>query len=414
MGDRGGRLSLVALLACLAGCGRFDPGTAEAVFLTWTGDPATTMRIAWLSPAGTGADEIRFGEEGAASMTTVAGTHRALPGTDHVVRSVRLEGLVPDRRYRFRFDGGRREHWFRTLLDDPAAPIRFIVAGDVYRGALEDGIYRQAARVEADFAILGGDLVYDNGDPRRIARWYRWLDLWSRTMVRADGSLVPIVCAIGNHDVAGQFGGEPEDAPFYYALFVPPGESSFRVLDVTVGLSVVLLDSDHSRRIAGEQARWLDSTLAARAGTRHLLAVYHVPAYPSVRAYDGARCAEIRAAWVPLFERHGVDVCFEHHDHAYKRTHRLRGGRVDPQGVLYLGDGAFGVPPRPVHNPRRSWYLARAEARRHFWVVEIEGPRRSIRAVDYLGRAIETLPGEVFTPGRVRPPGAVPRSRAVP
>jgi hypothetical protein len=35
--------------------------------------------------------------------------------------------------------------------------------------------------------------------------------------------------------------------------------------------------------------------------------------------------------------RHELAVGFEHHDHSYKRTKKLKGGQPNVNGTLYLG-----------------------------------------------------------------------------
>ena len=106
----------------------------------------------------------------------------------------------------------------------------------------------------------------------------------------------------------------------------------------------------------------------------HLVPTYHVPAYPSYRPDDtggsAALTKRIRENWYPLFERYGVKFAFEHHDHTFKRTHPIRAGKVDPKGVVYLGDGAWAVTPRkPDDKPR--WYLAKTASVRHFHLVTL-------------------------------------------
>ena len=108
-----------------------------------------------------------------------------------------------------------------------------------------------------------------------------------------------------------------------------------------------------------------------------------------MRGLDEWSSPEMRSDWVPLFERYGLDVAYEHHDHAYKRTHRIRGGRVDPGGVLYVGDGAWGVPVRNVHDVEDTWYLARAESVNHFILTTIDGDRMTHRAIAADGRVID-------------------------
>ncbi|TVR41647.1 MAG: hypothetical protein EA402_12780, partial [Planctomycetota bacterium] len=54
-----------------------------------------------------------------------------------------------------------------------------------------------------------------------------------------------------------------------------------------------------------------------------------------------------------------------------KRTPAIRAGRPDPTGITYIGDGAWGVGVRQVHDPRSTWYLERAAARRHLLMLRL-------------------------------------------
>jgi hypothetical protein len=51
----------------------------------------------------------------------------------------------------------------------------------------------------------------------------------------------------------------------------------------------------------------------------------------------------VREYWAPLFERYGVQIAFENHDHVYKRTVPLRSGAPHADGVVYIGDGSWGM-----------------------------------------------------------------------
>ncbi|MFP4171317.1 MAG: hypothetical protein ACLFV4_00245 [Candidatus Hydrogenedentota bacterium] len=76
-----------------------------------------------------------------------------------------------------------------------------------------------------------------------------------------------------------------------------------------------------------------------RDSVPHVFPNYHVPAYPSHRSYDGGVQTQVRENWVPLFEGNNVQVAFENHDHAYKRTYPIRDGEISSGGIVYLGDG---------------------------------------------------------------------------
>ena len=153
-------------------------------------------------------------------------------------------------------------------------------------------------------------------------------------------------------------------------------------------LSFIVLDTGHTHSVAS-QVSWLDSTLAARTGVPHLFAAYHVPAFPSHRSFNGGQSPKIREHWLPLFEEHGLDVGYEHHEHTYKRTHPIRNGQVSPDGVLYLGDGAMGANTRSVHPADQTWYLARSRQIHHFILTTIQGDTRTHEAVDRDGNVFD-------------------------
>jgi hypothetical protein len=257
---------------------------------------------------------------------------------------------------------------------------------------------QQAGKLDPDFALLGGDLAYANDVD--AARWIDWLQSWTLHARGKGGRLIPMVVVIGNHEVRGGYNGKiPDDARHFYSLFALPGDRSYYALDFGKYLSLVILDSGHTQPLAGPQAEWLNQTLAARAGQQFLFACYHFPAYGTAKAEkgklpcDSARAMEVRTNWVPLFERHGLSAAFENDHHNFKRTHRLRNHqRDDANGILYLGDGAWGVNTRTVPSLDEAWYLAKAEPRRHLWHVTLQPKGRAlIEAVDASGEVFDSV-----------------------
>ena len=161
-------------------------------------------------------------------------------------------------------------------------------------------------------------------------------------------------------------------------------------------MSLLLLDSNHTTPIVGEQTSWLEQSLKERQERNNVFAFYHVPSYPSVRPVDVNRLSDAesgtgaasRKHWVPLFERYNVDAVFEHHDHAYKRTHPLIDGRVDSNGIPYLGDGSWGKIRRPT-TPKDRPYLAVSHESYHMSVHRIEGPQRFHVALSEKGKVVD-------------------------
>lgn len=382
-----------------------------ALYLTWQRDPTTTMTIHWHTGQVAGSSVVEYGstDEGARTYR-VRGSSRALPFSDRLVHTVELTGLQPGAGYRFRIirrgeDESSGWYTFRTLPAETDRPIRFAVGGDVmHRGGWMERTNRQAMRFDVDFIIWGGDLAYADGAADRVERWYTFFDAYQKTLISEAGRVVPVVFAIGNHEVVGGYywredrGRDAyEDtnafrnsiAPYFYSLFAFPGHPGYGVLDFGDYLSLIVLDSDHSGPVEGAQTQWLSERLAQRGEFAHVIPVYHVPAFPSVRDYAGGVATRVRENWAPLFEKHGVRIAFEHHDHAYKRTVPIREEQEDPDGVVYIGDGAWGVDVREVHDVSETWYLARAESVRHFILVTLQGDRLDLKVINEDGDLID-------------------------
>ncbi len=155
-------------------------------------------------------------------------------------------------------------------------------------------------------------------------------------------------------------------------------------------LWICILDSGHANPIGGQQASWLRTALEARKGVSHRMAIYHVPAYPSIGKFNNRQSKAIRRFWVPLFEKGGIQVAFEHHDHAYKRTHPLLNNRIHPNGVVYLGDGAWGVErtrtPRTKH---KRHYIAKFLPIRHFIAVTLTPEQQRFKTINSEGKVMD-------------------------
>jgi hypothetical protein len=92
-----------------------------------------------------------------------------------------------------------------------------------------------------------------------------------------------------------------------------------------------------------ESARWFDEQLQLHTSRPVRMALYHVPTY-SAREVESSLIADVRTAFLPVFDKHNLTVAFENHAHSYKRTHPMRADAIDEaRGTLYLGDGAWGV-----------------------------------------------------------------------
>ena len=384
------------------------------VYLTWTRDPATTMTINWVNLYEHTPARVWWRAAGEKEWVTKDGLHSVVKPTVFQVRRVELTDLKPDTVYEFAIskDAPGDRHGverFRTPAAVLNRPVRFIAGGDMMHSReWLDAMNKRAGAQDPDFALLGGDLAYADG--MDATRWVDWFQSCYRHLRTPDGRLIPLVLVIGNHEVRGHYNGRiPEDAPHFYGFFSLPENRSYNALDFGDYLSLIALDTDHTQRVEGEQALWLDQALAQRAKRRFVFPCYHYPAWGTTKRPDeGGLPSEhplskkIQREWSPLFERHGVTAVFENDHHAYKRTYPIRDGkRDDATGIVYLGDGAWGVGTRPVPAPGEAWYLAHAEARRHVFVVTLK-PEGAV-AVDAIDAA-----GVVFDQCALQSPRMLP------
>ena len=367
----------------------------DTIYLTWQQSPSTTMTIQWISLDQDKQSDVIYRLQNHSEWLKTRGESYPFPQSpQHLIHSVELRDLQPDREYVFKVLPYQEEYQFQTAPLQLNQELQFVVGGDMYH----DGIQllaktcRKAAETNPRFALIGGDIAYAvKSLPlsfQNNRRWIEWIKVWHATMVTPQGNLIPVVAAIGNHDLIGQYGQTPSQALVFSSLFPMPGKQIYNVLDFNSYLSVFLLDSGHANPIAGQQTKWLRTVLEERRNIPHQFAIYHVPAYPSVRHFLNKQSAAIRHSWVPLFEKEGIQVVFEHHDHAYKRTYPLLKNRIHTQGIVYLGDGGWGIEkPRMLRTKRP--YLAKFAPVRHFIAVTLTPSQQNFKCLDDQGHIID-------------------------
>jgi hypothetical protein len=382
----------------------------SAWVLTWRQDPTTTQLIDWHQAGRTASVSKPFAwrQVGAARWIERAPDEVLLfPHSSRYIHRLELTGLTPNTLYEFRI-GNLEPLRFKTLPANLDDPLTFAVGGDMMGSPdVYERLNRVVAEADAAFVVWGGDLAYTDGDPNRVAREFLYFDILSRSFLTAERRVLPIIVGIGNHEVAGgfywntRFGNEwpgtdearMEVAPFFFGPWGFPGQPGYGVIDIADYASIVILDTDHANPIAGAQTEWLEGVLNERRHVTHLLPVYHVPGFPTVRSFNGRVERRVREHWVPLFDAHGLRIAFEHHDHVYKRTHPLRGEEIHPDGMIFVGDGAWGVGTRTIGEARP--YQAKTAERHHAFLVRLTRDRADLVAIDPRGEVFDrfSVPG---------------------
>lgn len=310
----------------------------------------------------------------------------------------------------------QKEYSFRTLPKDNS-PLLFIEGGDWENTSAACHLAKKAASFAPHAVFLGGDYPSHVLGPSDMAEWDFWLDTYAQSMVTPEGHLIPMIMAIGNHEVIGGYEQGKEQVPFFLHFF-RQGTSGKSYFSLPIGerIKLFVLDSGHTEAHAGNQRDWLEKELKEGADYPIKIALYHVPLYPSVRfakknlAYFLVRNftelfknkhaanklfskgSELgRKHWLPLFDHYDLTVAFEHHDQALKRTKLLKRGRVHPRGTLYLGDGGWGckVQPPPIQGIFSNEFAHMQAGQHFFWVIEVHSDKIVYSAVNASGELLD-------------------------
>ncbi|MEV5375765.1 metallophosphoesterase family protein [Streptomyces nondiastaticus] len=361
--------------------------------LAFGADPRTQMRISWQVPFAVRRPYVRVGlapwDLGLRLEAEVRTLHtpplsKKLPAVDQVYLHAALDNLRPGRTYYYGvghdgYDPADPRHFsgigtFRTAPERPekggkAEKFTFTAFGD-------QGVSYQA--LANDQLILGqnpafhlhaGDICYADdsgaGKPTDVYDARVWDQFLAQT--ESVAASVPWMVTTGNHDMEAWYspngyggqsarwtlpgnGFDPARAPGVYSFVY--GNTGVVALDANDISYEITANTGYS---GGAQTAWLDRRLGELRRTRGLdfiVVFFHHCAFSTTKAHasDGA----VREAWLPLFEKHGVDLVINGHNHIYERTDALRGTRVGRKvpiggtadstrdGIVYVTAGGAG------------------------------------------------------------------------
>lgn len=383
------------------------------ILLTWSGEPATTQAITWRTGIPMQSPQAQFARLDAdpnfeKAETTVLGkgaTEDLGNGqtANHYV--VNLQGLIPNTRYSYRVgDGQVWSEWnvFRTASTKPE-PFRFIYVGDAQNNirSLWARAIRRAYATAPDARLImhAGDLVAEGWDDRL---WSEWSDAMGFI-----GASIPSLPVPGNHDLhqrppEGAKEAEPAltVAPPWRWNFALPAdgpegmESQSYYVDYQgvrfIALDVNAFEGPEAKgfeRVRQRELEWLKRVLGNNPN-RWTIVFQHQGIYSIAKDRN---YTEMRAALAPLYERYGVDLVLQGHDHAYARSHKIAGGKVvapSAAGVIYAMS-VSGPKMYKTHAANRELMSKIVERKQFFQVVEVSPSRLQYKAYSIDGTAAD-------------------------
>ena len=375
-------------------------GTPEQIHLTWGEDPTREVVVSWASLASSTNPRVIYSADRGKRETVHAVQRTYTDGLTGVVvftYHARLRALEPATTYRYEVtadnDSRSSSPFSSSFATAPRgrAPFRFTSYGDlatpntgwVLSSPQSRFAVEAVERFQPLFHLLNGDLCYANLNPAHQTDV--WRDFGNNNQTSSANR--PWMPCPGNHEI--EFYNGAQGLNSYLTRYTLPGNGthfpgrwySFRVSNVLF----VSLDADDvvyqdaAAFVAGPsplvpaastgnapiqpgssfyvrgysngvQTRWLEQTLKEAKDDDDIdwiVVQMHQDALSSSKTGNGSDKG-IREAWLPLFDRYGVDLVVCGHDHDYERSYPVRGCNHHAGVDAKTGVSVDTLQPRPV------------------------------------------------------------------
>ncbi len=301
----------------------------DRIMLTPTTTPATSQRVTWRAqaPAEWARAEILEAPRALGDVAPPSGAVTRLSalsstpvntslGYASTYHTVEFTDLKPNTRYTYRVgDGTNWSEWIDfTTAASNFEPFSFIYYGDAqnYIDSAVPRVFRQAFadRPQAKAIVNAGDLI-DNANSEE--QWGQWYKAGSFIDGQINNISVP-----GNHEYSGGL------SQFWRPQFPypdnGPGNAELKQTVYYVdyqGVRFIALDSNYQSNstLMAAQTAWLESVLKENPN-KWTVVTFHHPVYSTTGTRNNPN---VRNQWGPLFEKYGVDLVLQGHDHSYGR-----------------------------------------------------------------------------------------------
>lgn len=356
--------------------------TPDRIILSWSGDPAATQSVTWrtdvsvkeafaeIAPADATPDFPAHGKKITAATELVVTNNNAAH-----FHSATFTGLMPETLYAYRVGAG--DEWSEWFHFKTAAagekPFAFLYFGDAQNDlkSLWSRCIRQAysSMPEVDFLLHAGDLINRANQDEEWGEWF-YAGGWIYGMKSN-------IATPGNHEYSRNALGVRELSQLWRPTFTFP-QNGPEGLEETVyyidyqGARLISINTqamNNSTEMEQAQQAWLEGLLRDNPN-RWAIVTHHHPIYSTAAGRDNKG---IRKALQPLYEKYGVDLVLQGHDHSYGRGHNLQFGtsRKD-RGPIYV----VSVSGPKMYNLNFEEWMERAASNTQLYqIVKVDGDR---------------------------------------
>ena len=395
----------------------------DHILLNYSDDPATTISVTWRTnkdiKKGFGEIAIAKGdpkfilntEKFTAKTSNLnysnvvnhyLNAKKTFSNLNHNYHSVTFTGLQPNTVYAYRV--GDDKHWSEwiqfTTAHKTNEPFSFLYVGDaqnyiydLWSRLIREG-YKKAP--EASFILHAGDLI---DDAHNEEEWHEWFTAggWiHRTL--------PSLAIPGNHEYRPLYKKDISRRKKTLSIqwnhqFTLPNNGVSDILETNYfldyqGVRFIALNSNVK---IDEQTEWLENVLKNNPH-KWTIAFFHHPLYSATTKRD---YPERRKRWKPLFDKYGVDLALQGHDHTYARgseslyeKNLLTGTNIkDATGTVYVvsvsGPKQYDI--KPNWDQYEATRHKAGENKQLFQVISIDGNKLSYRSYTAIGDLFDSF-----------------------
>ena len=403
----------------------------DRIALSWTQNPATSFAVTWRTDTtvaegiaqvavATDAPEYEGGWHFPDTRETQAILEtQSLNGVSSHHFSANFEGLSPKTMYAYRVGDGRRwSEWFHyTTASNGPEPFSFIYFGDAQNDV--KSFWSRTIRQsfiddpKARFIIHAGDLI---NVPEADNEWGEWFHAGSFIH-----SMIPMVATPGNHEYTiGPEGKGIVDRRWTKQFTFPQNGPEGPNLSETAyyldyqGVRIVSLNSmeienrDTTRYKI--QLEWLEKVLSDNPNNWTVM-TFHFPVYGAARSDSGP----LKKYFKPLFDKYGVDLVLQGHDHVYgrgmpKNQSTGRKKRPDDVGPVYVV--SVSGPKMYTFKQEKEWIDRSAEGLQLYQILHVDQDKIRYEAYTTTGKLYDAF--DLIKRGNGKPNKLVDRTPDTP
>ena len=375
-----------------------DPSSKRAV--TWRTDFSVEKAYAEIALAGVNSKFAKNSISYEASTEQFdLGLYKA--NNSYVVNyhSVTFDKLKPNSIYAYRVgDGKNWSEWiqFKTASEE-YKPTQFVYFGDAQNDILShwSRVIRMAYQTapNASFVIHAGDMV---DTAHRDYEWAQWFKAGG--FIHSQWTTIPVV---GNHEFQRTKNSSPKRLSIQWRpQFTLPVEQSLdpklHETVYTVNYQDVLILVLNSTDFLEKQTDYIKEKLSNSNAKWKIVTCHHSVFSPA----QGRDFEFARKNWKPLFDKYGVDLVLNGHDHTYARGHvpikNTDNNTSSDFNTLYVtsvsGPKQYKIGLDQLDDYGSDGYIANktAEQTQFFQVITIDNEKLIYKAYTALGDEYDT------------------------